>query len=178
LTNNSIEWRRFFYEQMQKLYPGIYRGERSKMCCGSSSKKSIPARNQVNALGRNAPPLVGAAGMVAVEYLGQSNGAMGFTGPVTGTTYTFSVSNKIKYIDAQDLDGLLAMYHNQRQLFHKTVIEQVKPVVAQAVKVEQVKPVAEEIHETDIVAVAESIEPTGEPEKPKRKTRKKKDDAD
>lgn len=144
------------------------------MCCGNGSKKKIAGVN-VKTKGMGAPirALVGSSGMVAVEYLGQSSGVMGFTGAVTGTSYPFGGKRKVGYVDAQDLESLLAMYHNQRPLFRQTTIQTQKPVVTQEVKAEPEK----ELEPADVTPVFRDLvhnpELTDEPEKPKRKYSRK-----
>lgn len=198
LTNYDVDWRRFFAEQMKSLFPSIYKGERSSMCCGSSSKKKVTplSVNKVKGLGRGAVELVGASGMVAVEYMGAATGTMQFTGAVTGHSYSFGATRRIGYIDAQDLDGFLAMYHNQRQLFRETVVAKSEPV-AQVVQVKEqpaqvVEPEPEQPKAYGIVPQSIAYESKNavftktsfdavapEPdEKPKRRTRKKKSDDD
>jgi hypothetical protein len=52
-------------------------------------------------------PLVGVAGLVLLEYVGVLTLA-DFTGPVTGTAYTFGTARRIGYVDAADAELMKA----------------------------------------------------------------------
>lgn len=187
LRNGTGEWRNTFLGRMQETFPNLYRGERPPMCCGNSNKKKLGVTVKTKGMGAPIRALVGASGMVALEYLGQSSGVMGFTGAVTGTSYPFGGKRKVGYVDAQDVESLLGMYHNQRQLFRRTVIQVQKPVVTQEVKAKQVieepEP-AKVLYRDDQTMILDrpidrTSEPTDESEKPKRRyTRKAKSEDD
>lgn len=193
LRNTIPEWREYFLAKMQATFPELYRGERTKMCCGKNKPRPTnvrSARTVSTIIARGfAQNLPGANGMIALEYLGASSGPMGFTGEETKTVYLFGGARKIGYVAVEDVDSLLGMYHNQKPLFRRAVIKPIEPVatveasaqtetpaIATASNAVVAEPIAK-MNESDL-AIAEhkfiDALPDAEPAKPKRRGRPKK----
>ncbi len=81
-------------------------------CCGGS-RRTTPSSSG----GRAAQPLVGAEGMVLLEYVGGNAGTMTWYGPVTRTRYLFGKSRPRGYVDSRDVAGMLEMREGREALF-------------------------------------------------------------
>lgn len=90
-------------------------------CCGGS-RRTTPSSSG----GRAAQPLVGAEGMVLLEYVGGNAGTMTWYGPVTRTRYLFGKSRPRGYVDSRDVAGMLEMREGREALF-QVVREETKP---------------------------------------------------
>lgn len=127
LTNNTAEWRNYFVDQMHRLYPSLYAGERPMGCCGSGArtvKLNGNGASLAQVRGRMAGAMAnipGQSGFAQVEYLLPRAGTQQYRGAVTGTTYVFGGQRRIGYVDPRDLDGLLALFENGRQAFRKYI---------------------------------------------------------
>lgn len=123
LTNTDRASMARFAAQMRAQFPQLYRGERPMGCCGGS-RRTTPSTSG----GRAAQPLVGAAGMVLLEYVGGNAGTMTWHGPITRTRYLFGKSRPRGYVDARDVAGMLEMREGREALF-RVVPEETKPAL-------------------------------------------------
>lgn len=118
--NSDVEWKEFFYIQMQKLFPDIYRGEYPVACCGKGGS-SVQKANQIMA----SINLAGQEGMVILEYIGRSVGSSRWGGRDTnGRVYTFgnNVRDKRKYVDSRDKQWFLSKTQHGQPLFREYVV--------------------------------------------------------
>lgn len=133
LRNAGAQMRLQFLGMMQAQYPALYRGERTTMCCGSKAKSTAIARSTSSRRGiqsvsqRQITPLVGAEGMVLLEYQLPKSGRVLYTGAVTGQQYAFGGRNKTNNVDARDAPALLARIEDRRHAF--TLAEISEPVI-------------------------------------------------
>lgn len=109
--NTNPAWRGRFREQMERLYPRVYAGERPAMCCGQDD----PRRPTVST--NKQAPLVGADGMVLVEYTGGNVGEQTWDCQRPYARYVFSAKSRVKYVDARHVDQMLAFYAGGKSLF-------------------------------------------------------------
>ena len=118
LTNTTPKHHSAFLGQIKSLFPNIYEGERSEMCCGRPSAQAAAKNNGVASMSvRYSKDLPGQNGMAILEYTGGNAGDTNWVGPATGTTYIFGGVRKKGYVDKRDVPGMLAMRRMGRQLF-------------------------------------------------------------
>lgn len=137
LKNTTPKWRQYFRNQMEKLYPEIYKGHRPMACCGKSDKKTV-------SLSATSSITIGQEGMTILEYTGTSIGDMTWRGPVTRIKYLFGGIRKRGYVDNRDVPGMLNLRDNGVPVFK--IYEEVKAIS------EPVAIVADTQPETSIVA--------------------------
>jgi len=149
-TDNRIMW----LKKMQQLYPELYRGEKTTMCCGNKSKPKVLAQSSSS---RNAPtrnqyiePIYSESGMVLVEYQLPKAGKVLYTGAVTGRQYAFSSSHKRNNVDVRDAPALLQRIEDRRRAFLRVDAEPsvlpVAPVqVVPAVATVEITPIPFEV---------------------------------
>lgn len=125
-ANAGKGWREHFVDQMKKLFPNVYTGERPMACCGGGAK-SAPSSNTSFRSGSSMLP--GADGMTLIEYNGLNTAPTTWYGPVTQTVYLFGGKRKTGYVDNRDVKGFLEMIHNKHPLF--ALAQAVKPKPAQ-----------------------------------------------
>ena len=174
-------WRDLSPRQLQPLSPKIYAGESPRGCCGKKARSQAGGARNFD--------VPGAAGMVKLEYLLGKAGSQIYYG-TSGTTYVFGGQRKIGYVDSRDVNGLLALMENRRNVFR--VAPQATVFATEATGNTEEKTVdpnqlaaggsllAE--NSTPSAMGSELVEPslgeeTDPPEKPKR-TRRKKSDGD
>ena len=161
--NGKFNWGKYFLEQMVTLFPEIYAGERPMACCGGRRRttkvpasKSAPAKAATVMAARKALP--GRDGMVRLEFIGGSQGAISWYGPETGTRYIFSADprDRVGYVDAKDAQGMLTLKQNRRPLFRtyrgqtmtpppKKAMEEAQPGVTEDVPDRMDEAVVEEV---------------------------------
>lgn len=142
LRNAGSQMRLQFLSMMQAQYPALYRGERTNMCCGSKAKSTAIARSTSSRRGiqsvsqRQITPLVGAEGMVILEYQLPKAGRVLYTGAVTGQQYAFGGQYKTNYVDARDAPALLARIEDRRHAFILAEVSQpvIEPMPAEKQK--------------------------------------------
>jgi hypothetical protein len=110
--NTNPAWRGRFREQMERLYPRVYAGERPMACCGQDD----PRRPTAMSTNKQAP-LVGADGMVLVEYTGGNWGEQPWDCQKPYQRYVFSAKNRQGFVDARHVDQMLAFYAGDKRLF-------------------------------------------------------------
>ena len=135
LRNTTPDWRAFFLDQMQALYPDLYKGVRPKMCCGNGSGTNVPATVQSRNVAHLATAdLVGMEGFTYVVYQGDNSVDTPFFGPVTGKKYQFSSKRPIGRVANEDLrtrrnTGILEIMNGPgRPFFLLYDLSQVEPV--------------------------------------------------
>lgn len=124
LRNTSPEWRDYFMEQLQGLFPDVYNGVRTMACCG---KGKVTQEAQPRALAKGATITRAASvqapsGFVQIEYLGNNYGTTVWGGPgsaPTGRSYTFGAEavHRVKYVDPRDAQFFVNLREGGRNLF-------------------------------------------------------------
>jgi hypothetical protein len=156
LRNTSEDWRLFFREKLEKLFPDIYGGKRPMGCCGGGGKsRNVSPSNGSGSRGIVPSGPAGSAGMTLLEYKGDSAGTVIWGGQgavVTGQRYTFGMAerHRIKYVDNRDVPWFLGLREKGKNLFriYQTV------VVEEAKEQEIVK--AEEPQSEDPIVVIDT----------------------
>lgn len=119
--NRSFRTRKFsrqtFQTQIKALWPHIYAGERPVGCCGGGRRGSAVTRAKPKVLS-----LPGKDGMTRLEYVGLNSGSMTWYGE-DGRRYVFGANDtdRVKFVDDQDIDLLLGMYEGRRPAFRRYV---------------------------------------------------------
>lgn len=119
LTNTTPEWQEYFKTKIRTRFADLYNGSVKMSCCG----QRYPVNSNPPLNPDVVQSLVGAQGMVAIEYIGGNFGTTSFFGPITGTAYRFDAAqNKKKMVDVRDLhtnhsNGLLDLREHTRPLF-------------------------------------------------------------
>jgi len=164
LTNQGPEWRDHFMTRIQRLFPGLYAGERPMGCCGGGGAN--PAYES-NGSGAAAPQMqMGAMGMTRLEYLGGNDGTESYYSRDGTREYVFSKSRNFAYVDNRDVQLLLDIMQGRKATFRIAEAEAPAPALSQPVEtptMEVLEPVSEEAVETGM-AVADAPA-----EKPARK---------
>lgn len=124
LHNTDGEWRQTFRDQMVKLFPHLYRGERPMACCGNGGSRSTPIAGG-RSMARSLIPL--GADMVLLEYKGGNVGSLNWGGPGTvpsGRYYRFGANNKdrLKYVEERDTKFFLQQREHGKDLFALYVV--------------------------------------------------------
>lgn len=114
LTNQGEAWRAHFMEQMHRLFPGLYAGERPMSCCGGSNVSA--AQNESGAQAQSSPEM-GAEGMTLMEYLGFNAGTESYYSRDGRRQYVFGGSRKKGFVDNRDVQTLLDIIEGRRQTF-------------------------------------------------------------
>lgn len=124
LTNAGPEWREFFLSQLRELFPNLYAGVRPMGCCGNKGQAQSQSAMQMRGAaasnggrGMAANELVGQAGFVLLEYTLERAGTSMYYGPVTGAAYAFGGSRTRGYVDARDVEKMLAIWEGRQQAF-------------------------------------------------------------
>lgn len=173
------EWRMTYLNRMQSIYPALYRGERTAMCCGNSSKKAASIQKSAGRFaGTNAAAQreaammqVGAVGMVLLEYQLPKAGHVIYTGSFTGQQYTFSSIRKRGYVDVRDAPTFLDRIEDRRHAFIQVFEAQPAANVATPPFKETEKaPPAPEPAKTEEIVITETVPQAPLP--PKHKPRK------
>lgn len=114
---HSGDLREQFLTQLARIFPQVYKED--GMCCGDTktSKKVAMSAPRVSFNARSVP-----TGMVLVEYSGSNVGNETWGGPgtvPTGRYYTFGQNkmNRIKFVDANDVEWFLNRMQNGKRLF-------------------------------------------------------------
>lgn len=107
--NTNPTWMSRFAEQMRRLFPRIYAGERPMACCGQRSV-SLPAGSGAKGISMNSVNLVGQEGMTLVEYLGSNDGTQTWHSPVTNTRYVFGGKRKVGFVDNRDIQWITTTF--------------------------------------------------------------------
>lgn len=159
LRTSTKEWRQRFLDQLEALYPAIYRGERPVACCGGRRQVSAkPAPATVRAI-----KLTGRKGMVLIRYVGGGDAKRSFFGGKTGQRYQFSANppHNIGYVAVEDYEELLATYAGRNAQFspYTPPPKEVKEVKAPETP-EEIEPPVERDEIPDDVDVIE-IDATG-----------------
>jgi len=172
LTNTTPKWREFFLEQLNKLYPRIYAGERPDMCCGNRAtpKAVIKASSLPTEV-----IIQGVNGMTLLEYVGGSQGTQSWYGVMTGIKYEFGLKKKLGNVDPADLEtfrmnkpGFLEIRENGKPVFKLAKVTPAKPSIAEttAFDVVEIKPEEEleppealaEVYNTSTVVLSTAAE--------------------
>lgn len=108
LRNSGIEWREKFVEQMHRVFPKLYRGERPMSCCGGGMTTNMSEGTRA----MTQQQLPAGEDMVLVEYTGDSVGTILWGGPGTvpsGTYYRFGKDpiHQTKYVHKIDVSWFL-----------------------------------------------------------------------
>lgn len=116
--NTNTKWMNRFAEQMRRLFPRIYAGERPMACCGQRSV-SLPAGSGAKGIDMNSMNnLVGQKGMTLVEYRGSNAGSQTWHSPVTNTRYVFGGKRKVGFVDNRDVQWITTTFwEGDKQLF-------------------------------------------------------------
>jgi len=114
IRNTTPDWRAFFAAQMRDLFPRIYSGVRPMSCCGGAVKSVAAnvAKSKQGVLN-----MVGAEGMVLVQYAGKTSSDMPWYGKVTKQQYYAGGNRRQIYVDQADVQGFLEIYDNGKPLF-------------------------------------------------------------
>jgi hypothetical protein len=107
----GFSWRSTFKEQLRRLYPALYAGERPVGCCGGRKSRKAAARSQPRAAAslaaRQSALAQRADGMVWLEYIGGNGANQKWRGPETGTVYVFGGKKAIGQVRPEDAAGML-----------------------------------------------------------------------
>lgn len=123
-TANKKYWS-LFREQLLRLYPAVYAGDRMAGCCGGgpSPARSVPKGKLIVAGGGGNP---GHANMIRLQYIGRSSGDMTFHGAVTRKRYVFGGVTRFGLVDERDLatgrsnaPGLLEITDARKRIFRR-----------------------------------------------------------
>lgn len=97
-------------------------------CCGR--RKTAPASRKTKSSPRRSSDLAGKDGLVLLEYMGGNVGTMTIHGEATRRAYRFgrNKSAKRSYVDAQDVDGFLAMRAGRKPMFRRAKIKTKPPI--------------------------------------------------
>jgi len=113
---SGFSWRKTFKEQLRRIYPALYAGERPVGCCGgrasSKTKPAVRAASLPRVLARAAED-----DMVWLEYIGGNAGNSRWRGPVTGTAYVFGGKKNIGQVKAEDAQDMVNMVIKKRAIF-------------------------------------------------------------
>lgn len=129
LTNSSPVHRQMFADQIKARYPDLYGGARPVGCCGGGRR--APAGGGVKHANRMAaaPKIVlGQEGMTLIEYIGKNVGRTYWYGPVTRAQYSFTGSQRVKYVDNRDVAGMLKLLYDRAPAFRRYVVPEVPKV--------------------------------------------------
>jgi glycosyltransferase involved in cell wall biosynthesis len=108
--NTNPSWMSRFAEQMRRLFPRIYAGERPMACCGQRSV-SLPAGSGAKGIDMNSiNNLVGQKGMTLVEYHGSNAGTQTWHSPITNARYVFGGKRKVGFVDNRDLQWITTTF--------------------------------------------------------------------
>lgn len=107
--NTNPTWMGRFAEQMRRLFPRIYAGERPMACCGQRTV-SLPAGSGARGLDMNSVNLVGQEGMTLVEYLGGNAGTQIWHSPLTNVRYVFGGKRKLGFVDNRDIEWITTTF--------------------------------------------------------------------
>jgi len=145
LKNNSSEWQMKYAKQMEKVFPDLYGGDYMACCGGRNRAMATPSVKGVGS-----EQLVGASGMILIEYQGGNFGSETYFGPVTGVAYRFSAKRRQGFVDKRDVwtenkQGLLQLHDRGKQVFIQKQVQE--PVPAPAEKVVEVEPASDIVPE-------------------------------
>lgn len=107
--NTNPKWMNRFAEQLRRLFPRIYAGERPMPCCGQRNV-SLPIGGGAKGFDMSSVNLVGQEGMTLVEYLGSNAGTNTWTSPITGAKYVFGGKRKIGFVDNRDVQWITTKF--------------------------------------------------------------------
>ena len=186
LTNGGPEWREFFLSQLRELFPNLYAGVRPMGCCGNKGQAQSQNVMQMRGAaasnggrGMTANELVGQAGFVLLEYTLERAGTSMYYGPVTGAAYAFGGSRTRGYVDARDVEKMLAIWEGRQQAFRVVVgNSDQSTVTSQQSTADDEKPDGglETAEDAAVVEAAEQVE-AAEPVTAKTKTTARKSSA-
>ncbi len=120
--------REHFLTQLMRLFPDVYR--EGNMCCsgkgGGSASMTIRPTQSFNAA--SVPQ-----GMAMLQYVGGNVGSQTWGGPGTvqsGRYYVFgnNPKDKIKFVDARDVNWFLALQENGKRIFTQYTEPEKKPL--------------------------------------------------
>lgn len=114
LRSDETQWH-LSYKKMAELHKAAFGGE--IVCCGKNKNKPAPPSSSPSAPAFMAA--IGQQGMVPVEYIGGNVGTTLWGPFATPQHYTFgnNLRDRVKYVDARDVDKLLAIRENKRPQF-------------------------------------------------------------
>ena len=95
-------------------------------CCGGRKTTTTAAPRRSTSTTALLP---GSEGMVLLEYTGGSDGKISFWGPVSHTRYVFGGKTKFSYVDARDVEGMLAIIEGKHPIFHRAPVLPKQPPV-------------------------------------------------
>lgn len=115
--NTNPTWMARFAEQMRRLFPRIYAGEKPMACCGQRSV-SLPTGSGARGVAMSSMNLVGQEGMTLVEYLGGNAGTQIWHSPITNTRYVFGGKRKVGFVDNRDVQWITTTFwEGDKKLF-------------------------------------------------------------
>lgn len=149
--------------QLRAIHAELYKGVRPMACCGgrtnAATKANLPAvqaRDVINIPGA-------ANGLVRLRYMGSNAASTPWYGPVTNTTYRFSASKPVSYVDVRDAERMVAIMEARQRVFE--ILPDATPAaakpVAQAAELVAPEPVPEP---TPAVTPESAAEPATVPE--------------
>jgi predicted flap endonuclease-1-like 5' DNA nuclease len=138
----GFSWRRTFQEQLRRIYPALYAGERPVGCCGGRNSKKAAAARRAEVPTPRAIALATEADMVWLEYIGGNAGNSKWRGPATGTVYVFGGKKSIGQVHAEDAPGMLEFRVKRRPQFraYAMAVRKREPVPVPRAKAEQANP--------------------------------------
>jgi hypothetical protein len=181
VRNVGGNWYETYRARLRALYPNLYNGERSDMCCGSKNKSKAPAPRAGAKSAALAAPAVGTAGMTLLEYIGQ-RGPSTYYAKEPEQIYVYGGKHHFIYVDNRHVTQMLNMMEGRGKAFrrsaptkphleNKSPVETVAPPAIEQVEDEK-KPTIEEQVQAQVVA-EEQAGVELETEKPKRGRRRK-----
>lgn len=157
----SQDWRPYFKEQLRRLFPSVYQGERPMGCCGGG-RSARP--NKAAPLAAKQMDLPGQAGMVVLEYIGEKSGTCTYWGDITRTPYRFGGPRVRGYVDVRDAPGMLEISEGRRTVFREYVrpAKSVAPIQVDEPEVDIVEDKVETVPEDDQSQVLTDIPGVGD----------------
>lgn len=101
--NTNPQWMSRFAEQMRRLFPRIYAGERPMACCGRGNRGAPPPMGRSAGGGNQMNSLVGQEGMTLIQYNGNNDGTQIWHSPNTNARYEFGGKKRVGFVANQDV---------------------------------------------------------------------------
>lgn len=119
--DRTYNWRAHYRNQLRKIYPNLYKGDKSMACCGGGRGSNGKGKgSNGGAPPQHVPGEV--AGMVLLEYVGGKSGIMTFFGHETGMQYRFGGKRRYGNVAIGDVSGMLNIMNKNRPVFKQAKV--------------------------------------------------------
>lgn len=122
--NTNPKWMNRFAEQMRRLFPRIYAGERPMPCCGQRNVSLPPTGSGAKGFDMSSVNLVGQEGMTLIEYLGSNAGTQTWHSPITNIRYVFGGKRKVGFVDNRDVQWITTTFWEGDKKLFRVATEQ------------------------------------------------------